>query len=151
MPEKGGKLHHHFIIGIFLLVFPPVSFYFMWRDKAYHFWFPTFNLFSGITLFAYTLILNFGVLPQIQNLINVYGRGVPVNLSLWVVIPLLILALCQIGLGFFLKGEVEKRGDLTRAEMAASMILFMVVYIFSSVYYGQILGPIYSSVISRIH
>ncbi len=140
-------LQHHLLVVTTLLIFPPVAFYLMWKYKDYHYWFASLSWISGAFLLLYTLILNFGILPQVQNVIRLYGNGTKVTLDGGLILLLLFLSITQIILGFYLKYVYMKRGDLTKVEMAICIALFGLGYIVPGIVYNNIVTPIYDSVL----
>lgn len=143
--KTGPRLHHHLLLVVCLFVFPPVSLYLMWKYKEYHVWFATLSWVSGALLFVYTLILNFGILPQIQKALNSNSGGSGVVLGGSVILILITFALIQTGLGFYLKRQYKVRGDLTKGEMGLAIGLYGLGYLLPGLIYGDIVGPIYSS------
>lgn len=144
--KTGPKLHHHLLLVVCLFIFPPVALYLMWKYKEYHVWYATVSWVSGALLFVYTLALNFVILPNVQKTLNSNGKGSGVTLGMSVILILIAFALVQTGLGFYLRRQYKTRGDLTKGEMVLAIGLYGLGYLLPGLIYGNIVGPIYSSI-----
>ncbi len=148
MPRPKPTLAHHFIVVLFLLVFPPVSFYIMWKYKAYHGWFASICWISGVFLLIYTLVINFGVVPQMQKIIMRYGRDdLFVQFDIRYFYLLLAISVLQIVYGLYLRHKFKNRGYLPRLDIVLSMIILAFGYFIPGMVYSAIVAPIYNSIL----
>ena len=148
-PRPKPKLAHHFMVMFFLLVFPPVSFYLMWKYRDYHGWFATISWGSGIFLLIYTLVINFGIVPQIQKIVTQYGnvdRGF-IGLDIRFVYILIAISIVQIIYGLYLRRKFKQRGDLPKVDIVLSMIILAFGYFIPGMVYSAVVAPIYNSII----
>lgn len=151
IPRPKPTLAHHFMVMLFLFVFPPVSFYIMWKFKDYHGWFASICWISGIFLFLYTLIINFGVVPQIQKIVTQYGTNNKgfVGLDIRFVYLLIAISILQIVYGLYLRRKFKQRGDLPKVDIVLSMIILAFGYFIPGMAYSAVVTPIYNSVILK--
>lgn len=149
VPRPKPTLAHHFMVMLFLFVFPPVSFYIMWKYKDYHGWFASICWVSGIFLLLYTLIINFGVVPQIQKIVTQYGTNDKgfVGLDIRYVYILIAISVVQIVYGLYLRRKFRQRGDLPKVDIVLSMIILAFGYFIPGMVYSAVVAPIYDSII----
>ena len=56
---KNSHLHHPISVSVLLLIFPPLAWWIMYKNKKYHSWFPTLILFYTVPnalIFIFNLI-----------------------------------------------------------------------------------------------
>lgn len=143
------KMAHHFLVMLFLLIFPPVSFLIMWKYKDYHGWFASICWVSGVFLLIYTLIINYGVVPQIQKIITQYGSADAgfVSIDIRFVYLLLAISVLQIIYGWYLRVKFKRQGDLPKLDMALTIVIMAFGYFIPGMVFSAVVTPIYNSII----
>lgn len=138
------KRPHHLLVIFLILIFPPAAFYILWKYKTYHSWFSGLIWTTGLIIAAYTLAMNFFVLPYIAKAISVAGVGGQLIDNKWIYL-LLIFSVAQIIFGFYLRRVFKKRGDISRLMMILCFCIFVLDYVVPGLTYSQIYGQIYGS------
>ncbi len=137
--ESPPTLSTWFLIFL-LIIFPPLAWYFLYKDKRYHRWFP-------ILLYIYgaLLLVSVGVMQtSIMQLIGLYnGMGVKVPFTVYTSVPIgIVFAAVMILFGLFL-------GMKIRAEKDNKGILITVILFFVS--FGYAVAAIIYSIIYPIY
>lgn len=135
---------HHLLVIFLILIFPPAAFYILWKYRTYHSWFSGLIWTAGFIIFAYTLVMNFIILPYITKAISVAGVGGNTFDNKWVYL-LLIFSIAQIIFGFYLRRVFKVKGDIPRLMMILCVCIFVLDYVVPGLVYSQITGQIYGS------
>lgn len=138
------KRPHHLLVIFLILIFPPAAFYILWKYRTYHSWFSGLIWTTGSIIFAYTMALNFIVLPYITRAISVAGVGGVAGDNKWVWV-MLIFSIAQIVFGFYLRRVFKQRGEIARWMMISCVCIFVLDYALPGLIYSQITGQVYGS------
>lgn len=138
------KRPHHLLVIFLILIFPPAAFYILWKYKTYHSWFSGLIWTTGFIIAAYTLAINFLVLPYVAKAISVAGIGGQLVDNKWIWV-LLTFSVLQIIFGFYLKRVFKEKGDIYRWMMISCFCIFLLDYVVPGLVYSQITGQIYGS------
>lgn len=118
------------LVILLLVFFSPAAWYFMWKEKRYHSWFPILLwIYGGIILIVSSLQL-FVVIPKLSTLYQEFN--VPQNprsFSQGFLVVLMIFALIQIGFGIFLKNKIKATDELPKNLMWITIAIFVLDYL----------------------
>ena len=127
------------VIVLFLLLFPPVAFYLLWKDKAYHGWFYSLNIFFGISLVVFGIFMKVFLIPLLTKAFSTVGAKQPGSSSALIII-LIVFAIFQICFGFYLKNKRNPDGSLSVGYRTICIVLFLVDYVIPMWFYSSILS-----------
>jgi hypothetical protein len=108
-------------------LFPPVAWYFLWKEKHRHRFFPIILYIYGSLILTSTSIYLFILRPQIVRITAIYSQPTPLesSLGLAIIILLMIYAVAQIILGKFMKKAYQKYSSLPRHWLWGTAIIFV--------------------------
>ena len=135
------------VVYLFLAFFPPVAFYLLWRDKAYHSWFATLCWLFGASLVLFSFSFNFYVLPKINTVISEFSpKKIETGASglIWLTI---ILGIMQFVFGFFLKRKFNDNGELSTAYLFVCLTFLILDYVLPLLVYLTVITPLYNSIL----
>lgn len=110
-----------FIVTLLLFIFPPIAWYFMWKEKRYYSWFVTLIIIYGVVYFLLFASQAFIVGPKLSALYQSMNTAQPTTSK---ILPFImtILTLLQIGFGIYLMGKIKK-GNVTKTNLLISVII----------------------------
>lgn len=118
------------LIILLLFFFPPGAWYFMWKIRAYHAWFPYLLwLYGGVILLLSSLQL-FVVIPKLSALyteIKAAQNNVAFAQNLF--IALIVFAVAQIVFSFYLKGRIKSSTEPPWKLMWVTIAIFIIDYL----------------------
>jgi hypothetical protein len=135
-PPPAPGYHHtaNWLMLLMLFVFPPVGWYFMWKEKEYHTWFATTIFIYGLFGFVLNAMLIVIIAPMLPGVLDRYGIA---DRSFIPTPSLLILGIliadAQMFFGIYLWRIVKKQGKLGRKILFITAILLFVNYIIPTV------------------
>lgn len=119
--EENRKQPSTASIIFWLILFPPVALYKMWKYQKFHIWFPN--------LMIILALLNFPSLLTINTPLPDLGLNyTPISTTPYF-IAIIIISVVEIVLGFYLRKKVQKEGSLSSLSMLLCLFLMFVQYI----------------------
>lgn len=119
------------LVVFLLLVFPPLAWVFMWRDRTYHHWFVKILIISGIISLLFLAYFYFAFYLQVPGRNNISLRNTDEALLITVGMILgAISALLQILFALYLHRLFKKNGYLSHIQLTFITIFLLVnIYI----------------------
>lgn len=139
------------IVIALLLFFPPVAWYFMWKEKQYHSWFSIIILlYAVIPLITLGTMLLF-VIPQLMELydsLNIQNPTAPYIYP--AVIGGIVISIAQILYAVYIRKQVKTHGQLSKNLLIITVTILALNYLFASLGTAAInlsvITPIYTLV-----
>ena len=136
------------IIILLLIFFPPLAWYFMWREPRYHTWFPVLLLiYSAISLTILSIVFFF-VYPQINKLYESLDVVKPNSWSQYAIYALFALAVLQILFSFVLFRQLKIHHILKKNYLVATIFFLALYYLSTPIFsvFAQLsaITPIYT-------
>jgi hypothetical protein len=131
-PPVAPPASHHtptWMMLAMLFIFPPVGWFFMWREREYHSWFATTVFFYGLMGFVLNAIIILVVAPYLPTIYSGIGISDPspipskYMLSLGVIIADLLMFF-----GIYLWYYVKKHGEIHGPLLVFTALLLFINY-----------------------
>lgn len=112
------------LILFLLLAFPPVAWYFMWRDKTYHHWFGKLLIISGLLALGITLSSFAAIGTSVDQLYASLGVH-NTNQELLTMSTYLGIgfAVIQVFFGLYLQHRIKAQTAMSRTELVMAIFL----------------------------
>lgn len=123
------------LITLFLFVFPPISWYLLWKDKTRHGWFPNLLIIYAATTLLTYVPFQFLAVPQLSNLYNITETSSTNPLLTYFYI---VISAAQLAYGIYLK---RKPKPFINAQLAISTLMLAINFAIMTV-------GIYSTILS---
>lgn len=108
------------LVTLLLLFFPPAAWYFMWKEKRYHFWFPILLwLYGGLTLTVSSVYV-FYVLPRILEVFKQLNTQIPSYTPVLSYLSI-IYGLVQLIFGVFLWKRIKSASKMSKNLLIATL------------------------------
>jgi hypothetical protein len=112
------------LILFLLLAFPPIAWYFMWRDKTYHHWFGKLLIISGILALGITLSSFAAIGTSIDRLYASLGvTNAHQSLITMTTYLGIAFAIIQVLFGLYLQHRMKKQPSMSRSELSLAVFL----------------------------
>lgn len=100
------------IIILWFLVFAPIGFYLLWKEKRLHIWFPNLLIILGILSVIPVFPIFLFVIPKLIKLYENFGADYNKSTPIIFAIAILTITFIQIVTGFILRKKVNPDGSL---------------------------------------
>jgi hypothetical protein len=137
------------VIILLFLIFPPIAWYFMWKEKSYHIWFSSLLFLYAFFSVILTASMLFIVLPSIPTLYAGLNAETP-DTQRYYPISIMVLVFCffQAAFAIYTRKKTLQNQGLSNNLLALSILLLVVSYIVTSFGIGTltslIITPLYS-------
>jgi hypothetical protein len=131
-----------------LLAFPPVGLYLIWKERRLHYWFPNLLIIFGLTNLLSVLTMMFFILPQMSSLYEQLGTKFDPGSLLFSFWGIIIISLLTGAPGFIFKHQIKTSAVLPRLSLFLC-IAFLTIQLLAIGWLTQslianILTPIYN-------
>ncbi|MEN9407893.1 MAG: hypothetical protein RLZZ455_1109 [Candidatus Parcubacteria bacterium] len=135
------------IIILLLVFFPPLAWYFMWKEARYHRWFPVLLWLYGIISITLFAIITIFVYPQINKLfesLNIERENTWLPYAAGTAV---LLGICEILFGIFLFKKTQNGTALPNKLLLITLIILFIQWITIPVWtiitQVSIISPVY--------
>lgn len=141
---KIGKSKH--LILILLIVFPPLAWYYMWKEDRYHNWFASVLIIDGLIFIATAILLLATIYPPITQLFTAVKAEHPTTAK---IMPYLFIALgiIEVAYGLYLRIKTHHLPLLPKKLLVLVIILLSIHFV--GLPLGQALS--YVDLISKLY
>ncbi len=132
-PTIVASYQHHtptWMMLAMLFLFPPIGWFFMWKEKAYHSWFATTVFFYGIMGFLLNAIIIVYVAPYLPAIYERLGIADPSPIPSKYMLSLgILIADAMMFFGIYLWYYVKKHGEIHGPLLIATAFLLFINYV----------------------
>jgi len=133
------------VIIVLLLIFPPVAFYLMWKEKSYHKWFANLLIFVGSLTSILGIIQILIVTPKLLDLYKEFNTKISPTHSVAAYL-LIVFGIIEFSFGIYLKNKL-KMEHATKKFLATAVGFLLISYLFGGYLQAQsvlsVITPIY--------
>lgn len=113
-----------------LFLFPPIGWFFMWKEKKYHSWFATTVFFYGIMGFILNAIVIVYITPYLPSIYEGLGISDPSPIESKYMLSLgIIIADAMMFFGMYLWYYVKKHGEIHGPLLLFTAFLLFINYV----------------------
>ena len=136
-PASPVRIPHHtaqWLMLLMLFIFPPIGWYFMWKEKEYHSWFATTIFIYGLFGFILNALIIIFIAPQIQTIYGSLNITDPSFIPGPYVLTLgILISDAQMFFGIYLWNVVKKQGQLAGRLLVVTAMLLFINYIIPTI------------------
>lgn len=145
--DSGAAHTSAWIVVVLLLIFPPLAWYFMWRERRYHSWFPMLVVLYGVLTLVVSLVFTVLVLPKFIDLYRDFGVRFPTNA--WVMSYAgIAYGILQVSFGLYARRRLITSAKPVEWLLAVSVLLLLLNFLGGGVLQAMmvisVLLPIYN-------
>lgn len=125
-PQTSSVSKH--LILILLVLFPPLAWYYMWKENKYHNWFASVLMIDGLIFIGTSILLMAAVYPPITQLYDSLALPHPV-LAETLPYVFIIIGVIEILYGLYLKTQTRNTKSLSKSLLVVAVFLLLVHFI----------------------
>lgn len=128
-PKSESQIIPKWLIILLLIFFPPAAWYFMWKQKKYHGWFPNLLILNGVLMFLLSFTELFVVIPEMMYLYEQFNAKTNISNMYNLVYYLLTFCSIQILSGIFIRRKIISSERSVTYLLVISLVLLIVDFV----------------------
>lgn len=133
IPSQAVPTPHHTPVWLMLLmlfVFPPLGWFFMWKEKSYHLWFATTIFIYGLFGFVLNAVIIVYVMPHLSSIYSGLGiaQGSTLLTSKYMLVLGILISDAMMFFGIYLWYYIKKHGVLDGRLLIITAVLLAINY-----------------------